>query len=598
MLGRVGTVPSLQEQFLECAAQGDAVGIQRFLDGKNIEIDKGCETPVLQTKHRASAIFLATRGGHLDVVKLLVAADANVNVKVSDDRYSSTPLTEASLRGFDGIVKLLISYNADLDHILSFCRNKSSMPAQGTALIQALNNEHYSTAAILLKAGADHSKPMHTHNPSPECFRYEDECTALVLAARNAHSGIMTMLINRGADINHGGRYGYTPLMAAAAHGHHNIVKMLLKREVDVNSVTNLGATALTMAGKKGHSDIVDTLLAAGADICVVLSLSQLGLFYQRGLKAERTLSLAANYSTKEIVSKIVLHGAVSQNNYGLEWSQILDEIAEIYREGSEHERRRVEGGSFVYTECGLGTEADNRYYRAMQGDFINYWTSPAKELFTKEAVIFLAKILPEGDLLNKIMDDYNNGESKTKTTNPSTQRSQVSVSNNSNRLLSHEDMQQISVAKVAISHLQYELGALSLQLMKLPFYEQLFPVVNPDSHAESDVCKEGNRILQEGNSPESVYLHNRVVSQLGEILTTIVDKSKQSRIPSLLAMSATRILTDEGSLEGVVEAASKALKNSREIQDVGACDPSSFRQGVASQEFSAQEGLLDGNSL
>ncbi|KAG9569566.1 purine and uridine phosphorylase, partial [Aureobasidium melanogenum] len=90
--------------------------------------------------------------------------------------------------------------------------------------------------------------------------------TALFLASTRGHNNTFQMLLDRGADINQGGRFG-TPLEAASGEGHDDIVQMLLDKGADVNAQGGEYGSALLLASAGGHDDIVRMLLNNGADV-------------------------------------------------------------------------------------------------------------------------------------------------------------------------------------------------------------------------------------------------------------------------------------------------------------------------------------------
>ena len=58
-----------------------------------------------------------------------------------------------------------------------------------------------------------------------------------------------------------------TDLISASYKGHTEIVSLLLDRGVDVNMMNNYGDTAIVLASSEGHTEIVSLLLDRGADI-------------------------------------------------------------------------------------------------------------------------------------------------------------------------------------------------------------------------------------------------------------------------------------------------------------------------------------------
>ena len=63
----------------------------------------------------------------------------------------------------------------------------------------------------------------------------------------------MSMLLDRGADVNAKTNNGVTALMMASLQGHPSCISMLLDRGADVNAKNNNGWTALMAASQEGH---------------------------------------------------------------------------------------------------------------------------------------------------------------------------------------------------------------------------------------------------------------------------------------------------------------------------------------------------------
>lgn len=90
--------------------------------------------------------------------------------------------------------------------------------------------------------------------------------TALTIVTRRRDSGWMSLLINRGANVDTKDREGYTPLIAAAELGFTDGVQILLARKANPNLTNGSGETALIKAVQKRDVNSVRALLVAGAN--------------------------------------------------------------------------------------------------------------------------------------------------------------------------------------------------------------------------------------------------------------------------------------------------------------------------------------------
>ena len=89
--------------------------------------------------------------------------------------------------------------------------------------------------------------------------------TLLMLAARDGRTGIVKVLLAKGADVNAKNNDGATALLYAIDEGHTGTVRVLLAKGADINARTYNGFTALMIAKENRHKDIVRILKEAGA---------------------------------------------------------------------------------------------------------------------------------------------------------------------------------------------------------------------------------------------------------------------------------------------------------------------------------------------
>ncbi|KAJ7229573.1 ankyrin repeat-containing domain protein [Mycena haematopus] len=95
----------------------------------------------------------------------------------------------------------------------------------------------------------------------------QSACPEIIVASYYGHTKIVSILLDKGADINAtGGIYG-SALQAAAAGGHIEIVSILLDKGADINAAGEGYGIALQAAAAGGHTGIVSILLDKGADI-------------------------------------------------------------------------------------------------------------------------------------------------------------------------------------------------------------------------------------------------------------------------------------------------------------------------------------------
>lgn len=122
-------------------------------------------------KYGDSALMLAALRGHLQSVRALVAAGADI------DPVGWTPLIYAAFEGYREIVEFLLTLDIDID----------AQSASGiSALMAASRNGHLEIAHLLLRQGAD----VNLVN--------QDNKTAMGIALAGKHSDIASLLQQAG----------------------------------------------------------------------------------------------------------------------------------------------------------------------------------------------------------------------------------------------------------------------------------------------------------------------------------------------------------------------------------------------------------------
>eukprot|EP00951_Prasinocladus_malaysianus_P004566 scaffold32129_cov39-Prasinocladus_malaysianus.AAC.1 len=201
-------------------------------------------------------------------------------------------LGTASLYGYADVVQ------GDLDAIAPLLTDvrrrillEQSLPAGGTALNLAATQGNVDMVKALLQAGA----PVDLSGP-------DYSTTPMISAARNRHSGVVTVLLRAGAAPDLVDEAGLSVLYISSEMGHLATVSRLLasdKRHVIVKQRFRNGNTALHVAAAKGHTDVVRMLCWSGSEIDA-----------QENIRGATSLLVAAYNGHREVVKALLQLGA------------------------------------------------------------------------------------------------------------------------------------------------------------------------------------------------------------------------------------------------------------------------------------------------
>ena len=244
-------------------------------DAKAEEFASGWLTP----------LTLAAREGDVEMARVLVSANADVNAAAGDGK---TALAVAIFNGNYDVASFLVDNKADV--------NKADAQ-RFTPLFWAVDRRNMETAPYfpwmvtadpmplirkLLDAGAN---PNALVNNTPRARMREGSprivfATALMRAAFAGDLELVKLLLERGADSKILSKDNETMLSAAAGlafiHGYHRgkspeerlqVVKLFVELGNDVNWADDYGITPLMAAGNYGSVPIIQYLIDAGADL-------------------------------------------------------------------------------------------------------------------------------------------------------------------------------------------------------------------------------------------------------------------------------------------------------------------------------------------
>ena len=221
-------------------------------------------------------LYKAIRHRHVDCVKRLVKAEADVNSEIKD--AGETMLIFAVRKSDVGIVEVLINAGADVNLAGTY----------HTPLFEASYNGRPECMKLLIDAGADVNIPsLKPETPlsfavmAKNCedvrllvqsgadvnLKICDIVTPVMYAARGEMTDLLACLIELGSGLNHRDRDGNTPLIKAAENGLCESIKLLVEAGADLNLSNYDGETALMLAAGNLHSTIVKQLLKKGARV-------------------------------------------------------------------------------------------------------------------------------------------------------------------------------------------------------------------------------------------------------------------------------------------------------------------------------------------
>ena len=254
----------MSEILLKALKEGNIDYLRSFLEntGKGVTSDS-----------KQIMLMHACHYGHLDIMRLLI--DANASIELADARQR-TALTYATLSGSVACMKLLLDAKAHPDSPASafsplYCASQYGflekvrllLEARASIFVWADGSRYWTSASIAEENGhQDVVRLLQDANAAPT----DDDLMLMYEACAKGRVKDVRRLLNEGFPLIFSGNT-LTPLQLAAQHGRSAILELLLAARCDVNEHSWNGVTPLHYAVMKHDAKCTFMLLQAGASV-------------------------------------------------------------------------------------------------------------------------------------------------------------------------------------------------------------------------------------------------------------------------------------------------------------------------------------------
>ncbi len=268
-------------------------------------------------------LLFAARQGALESAKALIDAGADINL--GEPEYGFTPLLEAIYNDHYDFAALLVERNAKTDGALYLAVEMRNLDYFGNRPRKPVIDKLDELAFIklLLDHGADPNAPLKSKLPGRQAqgaITVPAGATPFYRAARSADVAVMRLLLDKGADANRPSEDHTTPLLAAAtgqgarfAGGEERpepefvaAIRLCLEKGSDINAANDRGDTPMHAAAQRGADQIVQFLADHGARLDLKNKSGRTPLDLALGIGGVANTGGSAHASTAELIRKLM----------------------------------------------------------------------------------------------------------------------------------------------------------------------------------------------------------------------------------------------------------------------------------------------------
>jgi ankyrin repeat protein len=305
------------------AAGADVNAKSTFYDFNFRKVASG-GTQAVYFRGGVTALLLAARQGAIEAAEVLLGAGADVNL--GEPEFGFTPLLDAIYNDHYDLAARLVEKGADpKSGALYLAVEMRNLDYFGNRPRKPVTDQLDELGFIrfLLDHGADPNGPLHAKLPGRQAqggIAVIPGGTPFHRAARSADVATMRLLLDKGADPNHGSDDHTTPLMAAAtgqgarfAGGEERpeaefveAIRLCLEKGADVNAANDRGDTAMHAAAQRGADRIVQFLAEHGARLDVKNKSGRTPLELAMGIGGVANTGGSAHSSTGELIRRLM----------------------------------------------------------------------------------------------------------------------------------------------------------------------------------------------------------------------------------------------------------------------------------------------------